>query len=105
MNSYKVAENDISIGMSVEETGDLSIMEEAEMNLKRRRIEGSHTYVPLDHVVAISNIVERLFSRAGWILDDRRKGMKTETLEMLLFLFVNKSKWVRSSFSRGTHQK
>jgi hypothetical protein len=47
----------------------------------------------MEHVIATSNVCERLFSRAGFILNDRRKAMTKRNLENLLFLLVNDTKW------------
>jgi hypothetical protein len=45
------------------------------------------------HISATSNIVERLFSRAGIIMSPRRRGMDPSTLEMLVMLRLNKDMW------------
>jgi hypothetical protein len=45
------------------------------------------------HVSPTSNIVERLFSRAGIIMRPSRRGMDPSTLEMLLMLRCNKDMW------------
>jgi hypothetical protein len=76
-----------------EEEDDKGHSAQADINLKRQRLDVGAEYKPLAHVAATSNIVERLFSRAGWIFDDRRRAMKKSTLEMILFLFVNRLYW------------
>lgn len=43
--------------------------------------------------VSTSNICERLFSSAGYALNDRRKGLLPTRLEMHLFLYVNARFW------------
>jgi hypothetical protein len=45
------------------------------------------------HVSPTSNIVERLFSRAGLIMRPNRRVMDPSTLEMLLMLRLNKDLW------------
>lgn len=45
------------------------------------------------HVSPTSNIVERLFSRAGLIMRPNRRQMDPSTLEMLLMLRLNKDMW------------
>lgn len=45
------------------------------------------------HISPTSNIVERLFSRAGIVMSPLRRHMDPSTLEMLLMLRVNKHMW------------
>ena len=45
------------------------------------------------HICPTSNMVERLFSRAGIIMSPRRRQMDPSTLEMFLMLRVNKHMW------------
>ena len=50
----------------------------------------SLTISSLNHLVTISNIVKRLFSKAKLIVRDQRKLMEPQPLELLLFLRCNK---------------
>jgi hypothetical protein len=80
---------------------ELSVMDIVERELKRQRTETISTtevrYKPVYHIAPTSNICERLFSQAKIVYSDRRKSMKLNTFEMLLFLKVNKQYWnVRS---------
>jgi hypothetical protein len=60
---------------------------------------GMAEYRSTFHVSPTSNIVERLFSRAGLIMRPNRRQMDPSTLEMLLMLRLNKDMW-----SEGTLQ-
>ena len=51
------------------------------------------TYRSTLYISPTSNIVERLFSRAGIVMSARRKQMDPSTLEMFLMLRVNKHMW------------
>ena len=53
----------------------------------------SQKYRSTFHISPTSNIVERLFSRAGIIMSPRRRQMDPSTLEMFLMLRVNKHMW------------
>jgi hypothetical protein len=59
---------------------------------KKARLEKSK-YRSTEHVSAMSNICERLFSLAKLIMTHLRKSMDPETLNMLLFLKANKTLW------------
>jgi hypothetical protein len=85
-----------------EEMQDLSVMDQVERVLKRQRTDAVATnqnikYGPMYHISPTSNVCERLFSQTKIVYSDRRKSMKLETFEMLLFLKSNKRFWtVRS---------
>lgn len=50
-------------------------------------------YIDLAWIPATSNEVERLFSRAGLVLSERRRSMHPMTLEILMFLEYNDRLW------------
>ena len=50
-------------------------------------------YQPLHFIPPTSNICERFFSLAKLVYSDLRKAMKRTTLEMLLFLHLNRHLW------------
>ena len=60
---------------------------------KERLVTLSGAYESLDHIQAISNACERLFSAAGLILTDLRHALLPRTLEMILFLKCNRRLW------------
>lgn len=66
----------------------------AERALKKRRVDCSGIkYVDTSFVLPTSNMVERLFSKAGFAFSDRRQGMTPVHFEALMFLHVNRSLW------------
>jgi hypothetical protein len=79
----------------VDDVANLSTLEIAEMRLKRQRLNTNDNteYIPLYHVSPTSNIVERLFSHAKLIYSERRRSMKLDTFEMILYLKANKQFW------------
>ncbi len=50
-------------------------------------------YRNLSHVAPTSNIIERLFSRAGLVLTDLRNRTSPHYFECVMLLFVNSSMW------------
>lgn len=64
--------------------------------LKRQRImNGSNVkkYSDTRFLLSSSNICERLFSKAGFALTDRRKGLNPVHLEAQVFLHLNRDLW------------
>jgi hypothetical protein len=60
----------------------------------RKKVLNNNAYFKgLNMVSPTSNICERLFSSAGLVWSDLRKAMLPSTLEMLLFLKVNRKLW------------
>jgi len=75
---------------------NMSIMEAAEREFKRQRLDAESPkidYVPLHHVSPTSNVVERLFSQAKLVYSDARKSLKFDTFEMILYLKTNRHFW------------
>ena len=61
---------------------------------KRQCLEkNTSNYIDLKFVLPTSNIVERLFSMAKFILTDSRKHMHPSNFEKIIFLRVNSSYW------------
>eukprot|EP01040_Poterioochromonas_malhamensis_P017462 gene17462-20072_t len=52
-----------------------------------------NSYLPLDWIDCTSNVCERLFSRARLVLHYLRKRMTPASIEILLYLFVNRDLW------------
>ncbi len=79
----------------IEEGQTLSYSDRVEQRYKVRIIENnkSSAYKSTLHVLAESNLCERLFSLSKRILGDRRKRMTTDHLDMLLVLNVNRQLW------------
>ena len=53
----------------------------------------SDTYVGTRYIIPTSNDCERLFSKVGYLLNDRRKSVLPIDLEAQLFLNVNNDLW------------
>ena len=78
---------------SVKEDSQLSFVERA---LKRQRIPNqayTDKYVDTRYLLATLNICERLFSRVGYVLNERRKGLTPLNLEAQIFLYMNGDLW------------
>lgn len=60
---------------------------------RRECVQVQPQYQPLDYIPPTSNICERFFSLAKLVYSDLRKAMKRTTLEMLLFLRLNRHLW------------
>jgi hypothetical protein len=60
---------------------------------RHKTTKGNSKYIPLGFVAPTSNVVERLFSSAKFILTDCRKHMHPINFEMILFLRVNGAYW------------
>jgi hypothetical protein len=64
------------------------------LRVNRRRIDNVPSlYADLAFVLPTSNVVERLFSVAKYILTDTRKHMHPINFEMVIFLRTNSSYW------------
>lgn len=64
--------------------------------LKRARLSisgHSFSYVPLEFFVLTSNVVERMFSKAGLAHGDRRKSPHPANFESQFFLHLNVDLW------------
>lgn len=78
----------------------LSLLQRA---LKKRKIsvgDSGRAYMDTRFVVPTSNMVESFFSRAGFALNDRRRGLLPVNLESQMFLFANASHWDVNDVSR-----
>ncbi len=64
----------------------------AEHASKKARV-GSDMYINLNHILATSNICERLFSRCSLIMTPMRSNMDPSSMELLIFLRENKHLW------------
>ncbi len=67
----------------------------AERAIKKRRMvkNASNGYMDTRFILPTSNICTRLFSKAGYALHDRRKGILPCNFQMQIFLHVNHSLW------------
>jgi len=83
-------DDDVAAASETEGYGE-DILRSAEKS-KRARVLTSK-YRSTAHVASNSNIVERANSRAKLILSTQRRRMKSETVQMTLFLHQNKSLW------------
>ena len=85
------------VDLSTEETqnNDVNIVEQAaikEQDRKRQRT-GVSIYSSTYHLLPTSNVVERLFSSAKYLLDDNRKKMLPRNVEICLYLKINRNLW------------
>ena len=70
----------------------------AERILKKQRLDENRNrtisaYVSTKFISPTSNDVERLFSLSKRIFSEKRRGLKPETLESLVFLKTNRCLW------------
>jgi len=66
----------------------------AERALKRRRRSiDANIYQSVNFLLPTSNICERLFSKAGFVLSDRRKSLSPVAFEQQMFLHCNSAHW------------
>ena len=75
----------------------------AERALKRQKcmnMEASHDYMDSRFCIPTSNLCERLFSRVGYALSQRRRGISPVNLESQLFLHFNCDLWGRADISK-----
>lgn len=75
------------------EDDELSFADRA-LKRQKRSISGETTsYGDMRFLLPTSNVCERLFSKAGHVLNDRRKGLLPANLECQLFLHMNRDLW------------
>ncbi len=72
---------------------DKTFAENILLNKRRRIAPSAELYIDARFVMPTSNIVERLFSRAKIVLNDRRQSLYPVNFEMLLFLNANNRLW------------
>lgn len=68
----------------------------AQRALKRRRTESVDCrgdYIDTRFILPTSNMVESLFSKAGYALTDRRRGIQPSNFEAQVYLHVNAHMW------------
>ena len=68
----------------------------AQRALKRQKMAGwdnSNNYMDTRFLLPTSNICERLFSKCGHVLTNRRKGLMPANLESQIFLHFNRDLW------------
>eukprot|EP00171_Calliarthron_tuberculosum_P003101 IDg3101t1 len=89
---------------SDEETGDegLSFAERALKKQKCVDVEKRDKYIDTRFLVPTSNICERLFSRVGYALSQRRRGICPANLESQMFLHLNCDLWGKSEVNQLT---
>lgn len=74
----------------------------AKQSLKKARLRLSgqkSSYLSLDFILPTSNICERLFSKAGYAIGDRRKALIPQNFESQIFLHSNADLWGVSDLS------
>ena len=82
-----------AISDHVEEDPAEIILREANKFSRKDPALTESSYRPVHHILATSNIVERLFSIAKLIKCDNRKRMLAENLDRVLFLRYNSNRW------------
>lgn len=82
-------------GESVDQDAHTENLFLAERALKRRRLGNTSvtTYLDTRFLLSTSNICQRLFSKAGWSLENRRKGIHPTSFEAHIFLNLNPELW------------
>lgn len=94
----KEFERECTTGYSADDH-ELSFVERA---LKRQKVafnDSESKYVDLRYLFPTSNICERLFSKVGCALTERRKGITPEHLESQIFLNINRDLWDASTIN------
>lgn len=79
----------------------------AERALKRQKLNCSgqeNKYMDTRFVLPTSNICERLFSKAGHVLNDRRKALSPANLESQVFLHLNSDLWSSKDVNKLTQE-
>ena len=74
----------------------------AERALRRRTSDVknvSQKFMDLYFLIPSSKICEMLFSKSGYALNDRRRGINPDNLESQLFLHVNNDLWTVHDFT------
>jgi len=74
----------------------------AERALKRQRMLNGpeeHKYMDTRFIIPTSNDCERLFSKVGFLLNDRRKSILPSNLESQIFLHANNDLWSGKDFT------
>jgi len=61
--------------------------------LKKRKAEQPETYIDCDFILATAVDVERVWSFAKNLLTDKRRGMATVMIQVILFLKENRNLW------------
>ena len=56
-------------------------------------MSSGNNFLDTRFILPTSNICERLFSKAGFALSDRRKSIHPAALEEQMFLHINSSLW------------
>ena len=67
--------------------------------LKKRKTEEPETYIDCDFILGTAVDVERLLSLAKNLLTDKRRGMVTVMIQVILFLKENRYLWNDSILS------
>ena len=66
----------------------------AERALKRRKLaDGADAFLNLNFLRPTSNMCERLFSKAGYVMNDRRQSTLPSNFESQIFLHINAAFW------------
>ena len=77
-----------------EDEVDLTFAQRATKRQKLTHQCRNGNYMDSRFIVPNSNVYERLFSNACFVLSDGRKGLNPANLEMQLFLHLNRDIWV-----------
>lgn len=76
---------------------ELTLLQRAKQRKRRIREDNGYgvdkKYMDPHFLVPTSNICERLFSKAGFCLSDRRSKILPSNFESQIFLHVNKEHW------------
>ena len=91
-NTVPVEESDNN-AVPVEESDNNRNVRNLRTALKKRKAEQPETYIDCDFILATAVDVERLWSLAKNLLTDKRRGMATVMIQVILFLKENKNLW------------
>jgi len=79
--------------VAVEESDNNRNVRNLRTALKKRKAEQPETYIDCDFILATAVDVERLWSLAKNLLTDKRRGMATVMIQVILFLNENRNLW------------
>ena len=91
-NTVPVEESDNN-AVPVEESDNNRNVRNLRTALKKRKAEQPETYIDCDFILATAVDVERVWSFAKNLLTDKRRGMATVMIQVILFLIENRNLW------------
>jgi hypothetical protein len=102
----KTTPNDVPLAVAAPESENNNVSFAEKAAKKRKEMAGrSLSFIDLRFLLPTSNLCERLFSKAGYGLSDRRRGISPANFESQLFLNANSSYWDISDISKVVNEQ